>query len=212
MHLHDALGRPHQCGTIQLDFQLPLRFDLQYKGYSTLPPLPLAAHGIGGEQLPLLPLTLKINRSSTPSLRGLKGNLGYTIGATSSIPSASLFPSKAGRGPGASSPHSPSSSGFCGKDAGRAGRKPRGKMVRPLTPDSGLTLTPDSACPDPGPAGSSLFPSPVCSLQPHSRQNKSFALPCSLPTRPLWLSPFQVMVIPVGAEQEDYAREVRSWG
>lgn len=37
VHLHDALGRPHQCGTIQLDFQLPLRFDLQYKGYSTLP-------------------------------------------------------------------------------------------------------------------------------------------------------------------------------
>ncbi|XP_036045722.1 threonine--tRNA ligase, mitochondrial isoform X2 [Onychomys torridus] len=32
VHLHDALGRPHQCGTIQLDFQLPLRFNLQYKG------------------------------------------------------------------------------------------------------------------------------------------------------------------------------------
>eukprot|EP01053_Blabericola_migrator_P001595 Blabericola_migrator_1__1594@NODE_1423_length_4575_cov_117_247338_g42_i1_p1_GENE_NODE_1423_length_4575_cov_117_247338_g42_i1NODE_1423_length_4575_cov_117_247338_g42_i1_p1_ORF_typecomplete_len787_score189_10tRNAsynt_2b/PF00587_25/6_5e46HGTP_anticodon/PF03129_20/1_3e16TGS/PF02824_21/2_2e11TGS/PF02824_21/1e04tRNA_SAD/PF07973_14/1_5e10_NODE_1423_length_4575_cov_117_247338_g42_i120734433 len=29
--LYDALGRGHQCGTIQLDFQLPLRFDLQYK-------------------------------------------------------------------------------------------------------------------------------------------------------------------------------------
>jgi len=27
----DALGRPHQCGTIQLDFQLPIRFNLQYK-------------------------------------------------------------------------------------------------------------------------------------------------------------------------------------
>uniref|UniRef100_A0AAA9SNC5 threonine--tRNA ligase n=1 Tax=Bos taurus TaxID=9913 RepID=A0AAA9SNC5_BOVIN len=32
VHVRDALGRPHQCGTIQLDFQLPLRFDLQYKG------------------------------------------------------------------------------------------------------------------------------------------------------------------------------------
>ncbi|XP_027624071.1 threonine--tRNA ligase, mitochondrial isoform X2 [Tupaia chinensis] len=32
VHLRDALGRPHQCGTIQLDFQLPLRFDLQFKG------------------------------------------------------------------------------------------------------------------------------------------------------------------------------------
>ncbi|EZG55086.1 threonyl-tRNA synthetase [Gregarina niphandrodes] len=27
----DALGRSHQCGTIQLDFQLPIRFNLQYK-------------------------------------------------------------------------------------------------------------------------------------------------------------------------------------
>ena len=27
----DALKRPHQCGTIQLDFQLPIRFNLQYK-------------------------------------------------------------------------------------------------------------------------------------------------------------------------------------
>jgi len=26
----DALGRKHQCGTIQLDFQLPIRFNLQY--------------------------------------------------------------------------------------------------------------------------------------------------------------------------------------
>mmetsp|Transcript_18996 Transcript_18996/g.29132 ORF Transcript_18996/g.29132 Transcript_18996/m.29132 type:complete len:884 (+) Transcript_18996:485-3136(+) len=27
----DALKRPHQCGTIQLDFQLPIRFNLSYK-------------------------------------------------------------------------------------------------------------------------------------------------------------------------------------
>lgn len=27
----DALGRQHQCGTIQLDFQLPLRFNLRYQ-------------------------------------------------------------------------------------------------------------------------------------------------------------------------------------
>lgn len=26
----DALRRPHQCATIQLDFQLPQRFDLNY--------------------------------------------------------------------------------------------------------------------------------------------------------------------------------------
>ena len=31
----DALGRPHQCATVQLDFQLPLRFDLNYQGPPT---------------------------------------------------------------------------------------------------------------------------------------------------------------------------------
>ena len=28
--VYDALRRTHQCGTIQLDFQLPIRFNLQY--------------------------------------------------------------------------------------------------------------------------------------------------------------------------------------
>merc|ERR1719472_747855 len=28
----DALDRVHQCATIQLDFQLPIRFDLKYRG------------------------------------------------------------------------------------------------------------------------------------------------------------------------------------
>lgn len=32
--IHDALGRPLQCGTIQLDFQLPIRFNLQYSSGS----------------------------------------------------------------------------------------------------------------------------------------------------------------------------------
>jgi threonyl-tRNA synthetase len=31
----DALGREHQCATVQLDFQLPLRFDLNYQGPAT---------------------------------------------------------------------------------------------------------------------------------------------------------------------------------
>jgi len=31
IQLKDALGRGHQCGTVQLDFQLPLRFNLRYK-------------------------------------------------------------------------------------------------------------------------------------------------------------------------------------
>ncbi|XP_043432102.1 threonine--tRNA ligase, mitochondrial isoform X11 [Prionailurus bengalensis] len=44
VHLRDALGRPHQCGTIQLDFQLPLRFDLQYKGQAGAPERPVVIH------------------------------------------------------------------------------------------------------------------------------------------------------------------------
>ena len=31
-HLEDCLGRTWQCGTIQLDFQLPERFELEYTG------------------------------------------------------------------------------------------------------------------------------------------------------------------------------------
>jgi threonyl-tRNA synthetase len=30
VHLRDAADREHQCGTIQLDFNLPQRFDLRY--------------------------------------------------------------------------------------------------------------------------------------------------------------------------------------
>jgi len=40
IQLKDALGRGHQCGTVQLDFQLPIRFDLRYQtevGESTQP-------------------------------------------------------------------------------------------------------------------------------------------------------------------------------
>jgi len=31
IHVKDALGRTHQCATIQLDFQLPIKFDLSYQ-------------------------------------------------------------------------------------------------------------------------------------------------------------------------------------
>lgn len=31
-HLKDSIGRTWQCGTIQLDFQLPQRFDIDYIG------------------------------------------------------------------------------------------------------------------------------------------------------------------------------------
>ncbi|XP_016071061.1 PREDICTED: threonine--tRNA ligase, mitochondrial isoform X2 [Miniopterus natalensis] len=92
VHLHDALGRLHQCGTIQLDFQLPLRFDLQYKGQA------------GAVERPVL-----IHRAVLGSVERMLGVLAESCG---------------------------------------------GKW-------------------------------------------------------PLWLSPFQVMVIPVGTEQEDYAREAQ---
>ncbi|XP_021570876.1 threonine--tRNA ligase, mitochondrial isoform X3 [Carlito syrichta] len=92
VHLHDALGRPHQCGTIQLDFQLPLRFGLQYKGQA------------GAMERPVL-----IHRAVLGSVERLLGVLAESCG---------------------------------------------GKW-------------------------------------------------------PLWLSPFQVVVIPVGTEQEDYAREAQ---
>ncbi|XP_047454295.1 threonine--tRNA ligase 1, cytoplasmic [Mugil cephalus] len=32
IQIKDAIGRQHQCATLQLDFQLPIRFDLQYVG------------------------------------------------------------------------------------------------------------------------------------------------------------------------------------
>jgi threonyl-tRNA synthetase len=42
----DALGRRHQCATIQLDFQLPIRFNLRYKARGDTD----AAGGEGGEE------------------------------------------------------------------------------------------------------------------------------------------------------------------
>jgi len=36
--IHDALRRPHQCATIQLDFQLPQRFNLTYIWYVSVVP------------------------------------------------------------------------------------------------------------------------------------------------------------------------------
>uniref|UniRef100_A0A6I8N1I2 threonine--tRNA ligase n=1 Tax=Ornithorhynchus anatinus TaxID=9258 RepID=A0A6I8N1I2_ORNAN len=44
VHVRDALGRPHQCGTVQLDFQMPLRFDLRYTGRAGTPERPVLVH------------------------------------------------------------------------------------------------------------------------------------------------------------------------
>jgi threonyl-tRNA synthetase len=42
--IKDALGRSHQCGTIQLDFQLPRRFDLRYVGDDGSEHVPVMIH------------------------------------------------------------------------------------------------------------------------------------------------------------------------
>ncbi|XP_010773107.1 threonine--tRNA ligase, cytoplasmic-like, partial [Notothenia coriiceps] len=42
--IKDAIGRQHQCATIQLDFQLPIRFDLQYVGTDGQLHIPVMIH------------------------------------------------------------------------------------------------------------------------------------------------------------------------
>ena len=45
-HLEDCLGRTWQCGTIQLDFQLPLRFDAEYVGADNERHRPIMIHRV----------------------------------------------------------------------------------------------------------------------------------------------------------------------
>lgn len=45
-HLQDSLGRTWQCGTIQLDFQLPQRFDLHYIGSDGEKHRPIVIHRV----------------------------------------------------------------------------------------------------------------------------------------------------------------------
>ena len=45
-HLVDCIGRTWQCGTIQLDFQLPLRFDLHYTGADGEKHRPIMIHRV----------------------------------------------------------------------------------------------------------------------------------------------------------------------
>ena len=44
IHLRDSLGRSWQCGTIQLDFQIPVRFALQYQGSDGTLHSPVVVH------------------------------------------------------------------------------------------------------------------------------------------------------------------------
>lgn len=45
-HLQDSIGRTWQCGTIQLDFQLPLRFGLEYNGADGEKHRPIMIHRV----------------------------------------------------------------------------------------------------------------------------------------------------------------------
>jgi threonyl-tRNA synthetase len=45
-HLQDSLGRTWQCGTIQLEFQMPERFDLTYIGADNQPHRPVMIHRV----------------------------------------------------------------------------------------------------------------------------------------------------------------------
>ena len=45
-HIEDSLGRSWQCGTIQLDFQLPQRFELEYIGSDGEKHRPIVIHRV----------------------------------------------------------------------------------------------------------------------------------------------------------------------
>jgi len=44
IHIKDAIHRSHQCATIQLDFQLPIRFDLKFSNNQDKPEKPVIIH------------------------------------------------------------------------------------------------------------------------------------------------------------------------
>lgn len=45
-HLEDSIGRTWQCGTIQLDFQLPMRFEAEYTGADSAKHRPIMIHRV----------------------------------------------------------------------------------------------------------------------------------------------------------------------
>jgi threonyl-tRNA synthetase len=46
IHIRDSLGRSWQCGTIQLDYQIPARFELQYQGTDGVLHTPVVIHRV----------------------------------------------------------------------------------------------------------------------------------------------------------------------
>ena len=60
IEVFDALKRKHQCATIQLDFQLPRRFNLKFRGEDGQAHMPILIHryiGISRRQLIFLALS-----------------------------------------------------------------------------------------------------------------------------------------------------------
>ncbi len=45
-HLKDSLGRTWQCATVQIDFQMPMRFDVSYVGEDNKPHTPVVIHRV----------------------------------------------------------------------------------------------------------------------------------------------------------------------
>ncbi|GMQ58429.1 threonine--tRNA ligase [Vallitalea sediminicola] len=97
-HLEDCLGRTWQCGTIQLDFQLPERFELEYTGKDGEKHRPVMIHRVvfgsierfigilieqfagafpawlAPVQVKVLPISDKYNEYATKVVDGLKAN------------------------------------------------------------------------------------------------------------------------------------------
>ena len=45
-HLEDSLGRTWQCGTVQLDFQMPLNFGLEFVDHDGSKKRPIMLHRV----------------------------------------------------------------------------------------------------------------------------------------------------------------------
>jgi threonyl-tRNA synthetase len=96
-HLKDCLGRTWQCGTIQLDFQLPERFQLEYTGADGAKHRPIMIHRVvfgsierfigiltehfagafplwlAPEQVRVLPISERLHEAATQVEQALKG-------------------------------------------------------------------------------------------------------------------------------------------
>ncbi|NWS91930.1 SYTM protein, partial [Toxostoma redivivum] len=93
IRIRDALGRHHQCGTIQLDFQMPERFQLEYARYWEG-----AGLGICGAQSPHFGTPLRSTREPPSSTLGTpRPELGVLWLGGACAPPDSRVPAVVGR-------------------------------------------------------------------------------------------------------------------